>query len=131
MNSHLYQYCLILADGVDHRFCQHHQPSTAPTVQNRATGLQQTVGEDKEATLDKLALVEYIDKQGHYGDNLCNVFRSGINSESKLSTYGFLATFLNCSVLVGFTEQPCSEGSSYQNCISQRSESRIFRFLPN
>ena len=105
MNSHLYQYCLILADGVDHRFCQHHQPSTAPTVQNRATGLQQTVGEDKEATLDKLALVEYIDKQGHYGDNLCNVFRSGINSESKLSTYGFLANEISAKTLKRVHEQ--------------------------
>jgi hypothetical protein len=102
-----------------------------PTIHNRATALQQKAEENKEATLDKLALVEYIDKQGHYDDNLCNVFRSGINSKSKVSTYGFLATFLNCSVLVGFTEQPCSEGSSYQNCISQRCEFRIVPFLPN
>ena len=42
MNSHLYQFCLVIANGVDHRFCQHHQPSKAPTVQNRATALQQT-----------------------------------------------------------------------------------------
>jgi hypothetical protein len=102
-----------------------------PTIHNRATALQQKAEENKEATLDKLALVEYIDKQGHYDDNLCNVFRSGINSKSKVSTYGFLATFLNCSVLVGFTEQRCSEGSSYQNCISQRCEFRIVPFLPN
>lgn len=27
------------------------------------------------------------------------------------SAYGFLATFLNCSVIVGFTKQACSEGS--------------------
>ena len=118
MNSHLYQCCLVIGNGVDHRFCQHHQASTASAVQNRATALQHTAEEDKEATLEKLALVEYIDKQGHYDDSLCNVSRSGINSKSKVSTYGFLATFLNCSVLVGFTEQPCSEGSSYQNCIS-------------
>ena len=39
-----------------------------PTVHNRATALQQEAEENKEATLDKLALVEYIDKQGHYDD---------------------------------------------------------------
>lgn len=70
--------------------------------------------ENKETALDKLALVQYIDKDGNYNDNLCNVFRSGINSTSKISSYGFLATFLNCSVIVGFTEQPCSEGSNYR-----------------
>jgi hypothetical protein len=75
-----------------------------PTVQNRATTLQQKAEENKEATLDELALVEYIDEQGHYDDYLCNAFQYGINSKSKVSTYGFLATFLNCSVLVGFTE---------------------------
>ncbi len=68
----------------------------------------QTNGEEN---LDKLALSEYISKDGQYDDKLCNVFRSGINKNSKISSYGFLATFLNCSVIVGFTEQPCSEGS--------------------
>ena len=71
----------------------------------------------KEISLDKEALAEYIDKDGRYNDTLCNVFRSGINQKSKISSYGFLATFLNCSVIIGFTEQPCSEGSNYKNFI--------------
>ena len=54
-------------------------------------------------------------KDGHYDDTLCNVFRAGISNKSKISSYGFLATFLNCSVIVGFTEQPCSEGSKYDS----------------
>ena len=66
---------------------------------------------NKEISLDKEALVDYVDKDGRYNDALCNVFRSGTNNKSKISSYGFLATFLNCSVIVGFTEQPCSEGS--------------------
>jgi hypothetical protein len=71
----------------------------------------------KEISLDKQALIEYIDKDGRYDDALCNVFRSGINNKSKISSYGFLATFFNCSVIVGYTEQPCSEGSNYKSFI--------------
>ena len=129
MNSYVCLCFLLIANGVDHRFCQHHQPSSVPSVTNHATALQQKAEENKERTLDKQALAEYVDKQGHYDDNLCNVFRSGINIKSKISSYGFLATFLNCSVLVGFTEQPCSEGSSSQHFISQRCEFRIVRFF--
>ncbi len=70
-----------------------------------------------KSDLDKLALIQYIDKDGDYNDALCNVFRSGVNNKSKISSYGFLATFLNCSVIVGFTEQPCSEGSEYEDFI--------------
>lgn len=69
------------------------------------------VYDNKETNLDKLALIQYIDKDEDYNDALCNVFRSEINNKAKLSSYGFLATFLNCSVIVGFTEQPCSERS--------------------
>jgi len=79
--------------------------------------IHQKIRDDKETTLDKLALIQYIDKDGSYNDALCNVFRAGINQKSKISSYGFLATFLNCSVIVGFTEQPCSEGSEYENFI--------------
>jgi hypothetical protein len=79
--------------------------------------MHQIIHENKETTLDKLALIQYIDKDGEYNDALCNVFRSGINNISKISSYGFLATFLNCSVIVGFTEQPCSEGSEYEDFI--------------
>lgn len=66
---------------------------------------------NKEVNLDKLALKAHLDENGEYNDTLCNVFRAGITSKQKTSTYGFLATFLSCSVIVGFTEQPCSEGS--------------------
>ena len=75
---------------------------------------RQAVQENKETKLDKLALIQYVDKDGRYDDALCNVFRSGVNNKLKISSYGFLATFLNCSVIVGFTEQPCSEGSEYK-----------------
>lgn len=68
----------------------------------------------KETALDKLALQEYVKNDGNYDDSLCNVFRSGMNIKTKISSYGFLATFFNCSVIVGFTEQPCSEGSAYE-----------------
>ncbi len=97
-----------IAPNIDHRFCQHHQPATVSS-----TTMHQLVQESKETNLDKLALIQYVDKDGRYDDALCNVFRSGINNKLKISSYGFLATFLNCSVIVGFTEQPCSEGSKY------------------
>ena len=76
--------------------------------------MDHTLPENKETHLDKLALSEYIDRDGRYDDALCNVYRSGVNNRSKISSYGFLATFLNCSVIVGFTEQPCSEGSELE-----------------
>ena len=96
--------------NVDHRFCQHHQPSILTTIGDASSSIRETI-ENKEEVLDKLALAEYINKDGQYDENLCNVFRSGTNNKSKISTYGFLATFLNCSVIVGFTKQPCAEGS--------------------
>ncbi|CAF3780155.1 unnamed protein product [Rotaria socialis] len=98
------------ARNVDHRYCQLHQPKIVTSVNDESIPIHQIVLENKETTLDKLALMEYVDKDGHYDDALCNVFRSGINSKLKISSYGFLATFLSCSVIVGFTEQPCSEG---------------------
>lgn len=106
-------YFVILAPGNDHRYCQHHQPATLallPTDQTVVV-INRIVPESKEAALDKSALKDYINKDGQFDDNLCNVFRSGMNNKCKISTYGFLATFMNCSVIVGFTEQPCSEGS--------------------
>jgi hypothetical protein len=112
INVFFLSYFIFIAPNIDHRFCQHHQPSTVTL-----TTAHQMVQENKETSLDRLALVEYIDKDGHYDDALCNVFRSGINNKLKISSYGFLATFLNCSVIVGFTEQPCSEGSEYQNLV--------------
>ncbi|CAF1099927.1 unnamed protein product [Didymodactylos carnosus] len=39
----------------------------------------------------------------------CNVYRDEFE-ETKQTSYTFLATFLNCSVIVGFDEQPRSEG---------------------
>ncbi|CAF2120523.1 unnamed protein product [Rotaria magnacalcarata] len=104
-------YFILKAPNIDHKYCQHHQPFR---VTSTAT---HKIDENIETSLDKLALVEYVDKDGHYDDALCNVFRSGINNKCKISSYGFLATFLNCSVIVGFTEQPCSEGSAYENFI--------------
>ncbi|CAF4613757.1 unnamed protein product, partial [Rotaria socialis] len=105
------------ARNVDHRYCQLHQPKIVTSVNDESIPIHQIVLENKETTLDKLALMEYVDKDGHYDDALCNVFRSGINSKLKISSYGFLATFLSCSVIVGFTEQPCSEGSACENFI--------------
>lgn len=113
--SHCYNICQ--GPNVDHRYCQHHQPLTSQQVLTTAAAAATDAATDvatedsKEATLDKLALSEYIKKDGQYDDALCNVFRSGAGIKSKISSYGFLATFLNCSVIVGFTEQPCSEGS--------------------
>ncbi|CAF1680244.1 unnamed protein product [Adineta ricciae] len=66
--------------------------------------------ENRGTDLDKLALAQFIDIDGRFNDELCNVFRSGITNKSKISSYGFLGTFLNCPVIVGFTEHPCSEG---------------------
>lgn len=106
-----------IAKNIDHRYCQHHQPSTLASAQSVSNTMSQTIEEDKETTLDKIALKEYLDTDGHYDDALCNVFRSGVTSKQKISTYGFLATFLSCSVIVGFTEQPCSEGSTYKTLI--------------
>jgi len=101
---------LIIGANVDNRFCAYHQPAISKSKNNLVT-LPKETAESKEERLDKLALAEYIDKDGQYDNRLCNVFRSGINNKCKISSYGFLATFLSCSVIVGFTEQPCSEGS--------------------
>ncbi|CAM4975240.1 unnamed protein product [Rotaria socialis] len=101
--------------NINHRYCQHRQPPKLISNLNTTTSAYQYDQENKETALDKLALIEYVDKGGHYSDELCNVFRSDMNNKQKISSYGFLATFLNCSVIVGFTEQPCSEGSSYEN----------------
>jgi hypothetical protein len=108
-------YFIFIAPNVDHRFCQRHQPSTVTSIYDTSNTSYQTVQKNKETTLDKLALLQYVDKDGHYDNALCNVFRSGIHNKLKISSYGFLATFLNCSLIVGFTEQPCSEGSAYKN----------------
>ncbi|UJR12598.1 hypothetical protein I4U23_016773 [Adineta vaga] len=86
------------ASNVDHRFCQHHQPPRASS-----SAIYQLIDGNKEIDLDRSALIQYIDKDGSFNDELCNVFRS--------------ATFLNCSVIVGFTEQPCSEGSECKDFI--------------
>ncbi|CAF0889865.1 unnamed protein product [Didymodactylos carnosus] len=55
-----------------------------------------------------------IDKRAFEGiqpNDLCNVYRDGITSSGKISSFGFLATFLNCKVIVGFDELPMAEGS--------------------
>lgn len=101
-----------LAPDVDHKFCQHHQPQKVVPIDNATNVTEKAVQTNKEISLDKIALIEYVKKDGNYDDSLCNVFRSGMNIKSKISSYGFLATFLSCSVIVGFTEQPCSEGST-------------------
>ena len=81
------------------------------------TTMDQIIHEDKETTLDKLAIIQYIDKYGSYNIIFYNVLRFGINNKSKISSYGFLATFLNCLVVVEFTEQLCSEGSEFEDFI--------------
>ena len=81
--------------------------------------------ESEETQLDKSALMQYIDIDGRYDNTLCNEFKSGVNNKLKISSYGFLATVLSCSVIVGFTEQPCSEGSKYTSKY-HRSTSTIF-----
>ena len=95
--------------NIDHRFCQHHQSATLTVAGNTFSSIDVSV-ENKEV-LDELTLAEYINNDGRYDENLCNVFRSGINNKSKISTYGFLSTVLNCSLIVGFTEQPCAKES--------------------
>ncbi|UJR24362.1 hypothetical protein I4U23_005739 [Adineta vaga] len=99
------------APGIDHRYCQHHQPATLEENDRMTHMTPEIINEDKEQVLDKLALSDYINDDGQYDNKICNVFRSGVNVKCKISTYGFLATFLSCAVIVGFTELPCSEGS--------------------
>ena len=111
MHSFIWDHLVFAAPGVDHKFCQHHQPPKSTTGGGDVATTHNGPSENKEQTLDRLALAEYVNENGSYDDKLCNVFRSGISKSSRNSTYGFLATFLNCSVIVGFAEQPCSEGS--------------------
>ena len=101
----------IIAPGIDDKYCQHHQPATIGSEDQLTNVKHRRVEDDKEQTLNKLALIDYVNNDGQYDDRLCNVFRSGMNVKGKVSTYGFLATFLSCAVIVGFTEQPRSEGS--------------------
>ncbi|CAF1560144.1 unnamed protein product, partial [Didymodactylos carnosus] len=57
-----------------------------------------------EKELDQTALT------GIKMEDLCNVVREGISSVNKTTSYGFLATFLNCGVIVGYDEMPMAEG---------------------
>lgn len=115
----LYSFFTIAPD-TDHRYCQRHQPASSASEDRIANVIHHNVNDDKERVLDKLALVDYVNNDGQYDDKLCNVFRSGANIKCKVSTYGFLATFLSCGVIVGFSEQPCSEGSKCENTLFHR-----------
>ncbi|CAF4153705.1 unnamed protein product [Rotaria magnacalcarata] len=64
-------------------YCQHHQPSKLISNLNTTTSAYKTDQENKETALDKLALIEYVGKGGHYSDKLCKIFRSGINNKQK------------------------------------------------
>lgn len=98
-------YFVVIAVNVDHRYYEHHQPTRLGPKNKLSSVMSQITEENKEETLDKVALTEYSGQDGQYDDSLCNVFRSGINNKCKISTYGFLATFLSCSIMVGFTGQ--------------------------
>ncbi|CAF5206672.1 unnamed protein product, partial [Rotaria magnacalcarata] len=50
------------ARNVDHRYCQLHQPKIVTSVNDESIPIHQIVLENKETTLDKLALMEYVDK---------------------------------------------------------------------
>ena len=92
-------------DGnIDNRFCQFHQSSVLSFSRNVVSIDCNSTQDSKEANLDKAALTAYLNEDGQYNDALCNVFRAGITSKQKTSSYGFLATFLSCSVIVGFTQ---------------------------
>ncbi|CAF1225358.1 unnamed protein product [Didymodactylos carnosus] len=43
-------------------------------------------------------------------DSLCNVYRDELENTKKLQSFGSIATFLNCGVVVGFDESARSEG---------------------
>ncbi len=82
-----------IAANVDNRYCQYHQPSRFRSTNDTLSTINHILEDDKEESLDKSALIEYVNQDGHYDDTLCNVFRSGIDNKSKISTYGFWQRF--------------------------------------
>ncbi|CAF0811849.1 unnamed protein product [Didymodactylos carnosus] len=88
-------------------FCDFHQPT------NNTTPTQHTSDNLLRADTGKLKIAKDAVNQEYEAaedQDICNVFREDIIDEKKRSSYGFLATFLNCMVIVGFDECPRSEG---------------------
>ena len=110
---------IVIAPNIDWRYCQHHQPVTATltTVTGAEASATLDQSAERESHLDKMALAAYLDVKGNYDDALCNVYRPSVINKKKISSHGFLATFLSCSVIVGFTEQSSSEGSTVANIL--------------
>ncbi|CAF1209471.1 unnamed protein product [Didymodactylos carnosus] len=82
-----------------------------PPTKSATTGVRTRSKAKKE---EENKFEKDIDKRAFEGiqpNDLCNVHRDGITSSGKISSFGFLATFLNCKVIVGFDELLMAEGS--------------------
>ncbi|CAF1490686.1 unnamed protein product, partial [Rotaria sordida] len=72
--------------AVNHRFCQRYQSSAFISAGDASLiTTHQNFQGNKEETLDKLALIGYINENDSYANSLYNIFRSGINTSSKIS----------------------------------------------
>ncbi|CAF1030466.1 unnamed protein product [Didymodactylos carnosus] len=63
---------------------------------------------DNQTIQQKALILEEEDNQFIEKSDQCNVHRDGMEARSKLSSYEFVATFLNCGIIIGFDEQPRS-----------------------
>ncbi|CAF0905966.1 unnamed protein product [Didymodactylos carnosus] len=97
--------------GCDPHYCtenQKHSPHSNDLIKHQTTAaydtINTTIDQSFEQKLDKEAFEHLHD------DELCNVYRSGVTNSKRISSYGFIATFLNCKVTVDFDETPMAEG---------------------
>ncbi|CAF1296500.1 unnamed protein product [Didymodactylos carnosus] len=83
----------------DKFYCDQHQPELLQELQQQ----QYTI---KKEALSKTQIDNEIIEKSY---NPCNVYRDEMQ-ETKRTSFGFLATFLSCGVIVGFDESYRAEG---------------------
>ena len=85
-----------ITPNIDHRFCQHHQADSVSS-----TTMYQPIQESEETQLDRSALMQYVDMDGRYDDNLCNVFRFAVGVGIDISVGIGSLTGVNIDVSTG------------------------------
>ncbi|CAF0949277.1 unnamed protein product [Didymodactylos carnosus] len=91
----------------DKRYCRLHQN------QQKQPNSNQTKVDINDPNAEMIKLANEARQQeitASKEEHTCNVYRDDIINDKRLSSYGILVTFFNCSVIVGFDECPRSEG---------------------
>jgi hypothetical protein len=83
-------------------YCKHHMKYMNASVNQqqytRSNEYEQAMLIDKEIMLSM------------DNNDMCNVYRNELENDKKSRSFGYLVTFLSCSVVIGFTESIRSEG---------------------